>query len=199
MPDEIASIAERYANDFVKELQLDNELEQRCEWTCLLWSKDHWAAEAQKGKIALQHTKERLVGPENTKTVETLFLDSQFLNTVAQVYSKLFDGTEQSCAVKHFPSCPFMGQRQNLLNRGSLASVFLTILRKAASYAMLDRHPLDSGLLHEEYTDVYGIDLTNYQDLENSLSDGRFAKLFDAVIKRATQLAGVSQKPFAGH
>ncbi len=80
------------------------------------------------------------------------------------------------------------------MKRGALASVFVTILHKAASYAMLDRHPLDSGLMHEDYNDVYGIDLANFRDLESSLKDGRFAKLYEAVVKRATQLAGIPQE-----
>ncbi len=187
--------AEWYAGDFAKQLQLDGEVEQRCERSCLLWSKDHWASEAQRAQIALQQTKERLTGsPENKKSLEALFSDSQFLNTVAQTYSKLFDGMQQSCSVKNFVNCPFMGQRQDLLKRGSLASIFVTILHKATFYAMLDRHPLDSGLIHEEYSDVYGIDLTNFLDLETSLMDGRFAKLYQAVVKRAKQLAGIPQK-----
>jgi hypothetical protein len=193
--DQITRTAEWYAADFVNQLQLDAEMEQRCEWSCLLWSKDHWATEAQKAQITLQQTKERLTDSSGNKnTLETLFSDSQFLNTVAQVYSKLFNGTEQSCSVKIFASCPFMGQRQDLLRRGALASVFVTILHKATFYAMLDRHPIDSGLIHEEYDDVYGIDLTNFQDLEGSLRDGRFARLYEAVVKRATQLAGIPQK-----
>ncbi len=179
----------------MKQLQLDTEVEQRCEWSCLLWSKDHWATEAQKAQITLQQSKERLTDSlENKKSLETLFLDSHFLNTVAQVYSKLFRGLEQSCSVKTFANCPFMGQRQDLLKRGALASVFVTILHKATSYAMLDRHPLDSGLMHEDYNDVYGIDLANFRDLESSLKDGRFAKLYEAVVKRATQLAGIPQE-----
>lgn len=194
--DQTTRSAAWYAADFVKQLQLDGEVEQRCEWSCLLWSKDHWAAEAQKTQITLQQTKERLThSSEDKTTLETLFLDSQFLNTVAQIYSKMFDDTGQSCSVKNFPKCPFMGQRQDLLKRGSLASVFLTILQKATFYAMLDRHPIDSGLIHEEYDDVYGINLTNFQDLESSLKDGRFANLYEAVVKRATQLAGIPQKP----
>ncbi len=194
-PDQTTHNAEWYAADFVKQLHLDAEVEQRCEWACLLWSKDHWAAEAQKAQITLQQTKEHVTkSSDNKKTLETLFTDSQFLNTVAQVYSKLFDGEDQSCGVKNFPSCPFMGQRQDLLTRGSMAGVFVTILHKATFYAMLDRHPIDSGLIHEEYNDVYGIDLTNFQDLEDSLRDGRFAQLFEAVVKRASQLAGIPQK-----
>ncbi len=179
----------------MRQLQLSSEVEQRCQWSCILWSKDYWAAEARKNQIGLQQSKEQLGGSsENKKGLQELFLDSQFLNTVAQVYGKLFGGSRNSCSVKDFPNCPFMGQRQELLKKGSLASVFVTILHKATSYAMLDQHPLDSGLLHEDYTDVYGIDLTNYQDLESSLLDGRFTKLYESVVKRAKQLAGIPQK-----
>lgn len=188
--------AEWYAEDFVTQLQLNAEVEQRCEWSCLLWSKDHWAAQAQKAQITLQQAKERLTdSPENKKNLDTLLLDSQFLNTIAQTYSKLFGGDVESCSVKIFSICPFMGQRQALLRRGALASIFVTILHKATSYAMLDRHPLDSGLMHDEYNDVYGVDLTSFQDLENSLKDGRFAKLYDNVVKQATELAGIPKKP----
>jgi hypothetical protein len=176
----------------VKQLHLDSEVEQRCEWSCILWSKDYWAAEAQK--MALQHNDDRLTKSTSTeKTSSPLFLDSQFMNTIARVYAKLF-GTEQSCSVKIFANCPFMGQRQDLLKRGTLAGVFATILHKATSYAMLDQHPLDSGLIHEEYRDVYGIDLTNFTDLENSLSDGRFGKLYENVVKKARELAGIAQE-----
>jgi hypothetical protein len=197
LPDDmITLIAEKFATDFINQLQLDTQAEQRCEWSCILWSKDHWAAQAQKAKIDLHQTKERLSSPpDSSKSFDTLFTNSQFLNTVAQVHSKLFDGTETSCTVKDFPNCPYMGQRQGLLNKGKLASVFVTILHKATLYSMLDEHPLDSGLLDEEYRNVYGIDLTNYQDLENSLRDGRFANLFEATVKRARQLAGLPQKP----
>ena len=126
-----------------------------------------------------------------------MFVNSQFMNTVAQVYSKLFINAGQSCNVKKFTNCPFMEQRRDLLNRGSLASVFVTMLHKATFYAMLDRHPLDSGLIPEEYANVYGIDLTDYGDLEMSLKDGRFQKLYEVVVKRAMQLAGLpSKQPF---
>jgi hypothetical protein len=189
-------IAEKYASEFIRDLEMGHEVEQKCEWTCLLWTKDHWATEAGKSQITLQQTKEHLTdSDEKSRTVKTLFVNSQFLNTVAQVYSKLFDNSEQTCSVKVFVNCPFMGQRKDLLTRGSLASVFVTILHKATLYAMLDRHPIDSGLLDEEYRDVYGIDLTSYQDLEKSLIDGRFSKLFDAVTKRASELAGLESKP----
>lgn len=193
-----SQIAAKYAEGFAKELQLDSEVEQQCEWTCLLWLKDHWATQARQAQITLQQARERLADTQSNKTtIETLFVNSQFMNTVAQVYSKLFDNTGQSCTVKIFSNCPYMGQRRDLLNKGSLASVFVTVLHKATFYAMLDRHPLDSGLIPEEYANVYGIDLTNYEDLEMSLTDGRFEKLYEVVVKRAMQLAGLPPKqPF---
>src|SRR5208283_4260282 len=181
-----------YAADFITQLQLDSEADQRCEWSCLLWSKDHWAAEAKRAQINLQQTKKPVSDSEQT-ALQTLLPEAQFLITVAQVYSRLFGRTDQFCDTKDFQKCPYMGQRQNLLETGSLASVFVTILHKATLYAMLDKHPIDSGLLSEEYTDVYGVDLTNYMDLEKSLVDGRFEKLFSAVVKRATELANLSR------
>ena len=189
--DQITQMAETFAADFTAQLRLDNKLEQKCEWSCILWLKDHWADEARKAKIDLHQMKERQnASPDVTKTTEPLFTRSQFLNTVAQVYSKLFSDQEKSCTVKSFLDCPWMGERQELLNKGSLATVFVTILQKAMFYAMLDRHPLDSGLLDEEYNDVYGVDLTVYQDLVHSLTDGRFEKLYEAVVKRGAELAG---------
>jgi len=178
----------------VKQLHLDSEVEQKCEWSCLLWSKDYWTAKAEKTQKALQQIKDPVTKPTTTdKTYSSILLDSQFANTIAQVYARLF-GTDQSCSVKKFTNCPFMGHRQDLLKRGALAGVFATILHKATSYAMLDRHPLDSGLIHEEYGDVYGIDLTNFTDLENSLRDGRFEKLYENVVKKARELAGIAQE-----
>lgn len=183
-----------YAEDFVKQLHLDGEVEQRCEWSCILWSMDHWATEAQKAQILLQQAKDHLAKSTGTEeTLNSLFLDAQFANTVAQVYAKLF-GIEQTCSLKNFAACPFMRQREELLKTGTLAGVFATILHKATSYAMLDRHPLDSGVIREEYRDVYGIDLTNFVDLENSLSDGRFEKSYETVVKRARELAGLAQE-----
>ena len=181
-----------YAADFIKQLQLDPEVESKCEWNCLLWSKEHWADEAKKAQINLQLAKEHDVSPQESLR-ETLVLNSQFHNTVAQVYSKLFGTGDQTCGVKVFDKCPFLGQRRDLLNSGSLASVFLTILHKATLYAMLDRHPLDSGFVNEEYDDVYGINLANFPDLESSLADGRFQLLYEAVLRRAKQIAGMSQ------
>jgi hypothetical protein len=178
----------------VKQLRLEGEVEQRCEWSCLLWSKDYWTAEAQKHQIAVQRIMDPLTKFTSIeKTVSSLSLDSRFMNTIAQVYAKFF-GTELSCSVKKFTSCPFMAQRQELLERGGLAGVFATILHKATSYAMLDRHPLDSGLIHDEYADVYGIDLTNFTDLKDSLLDGRFGKLYENVVKRTKELAGIAQE-----
>lgn len=193
MPNESArTIAEGYATGFLKELKLSGEIEQRCEWTCLLWSKDHWASQAQKAQLDLQQAKERVINSEKkNETVESLHMNSQFMNTVAQVYSRLFGGEAEYCDVKNFPNCPFMDQRQDLLMRGSLASTFVTILHKATMYAMLDSHPIDSGLVNEEYRDVYGINLTDFRDLENSLRDGRFEKLYRAVVKRARELANL--------
>jgi hypothetical protein len=161
-----ARAARKFAADFVRDLRLNTETEQKCEWSCLLWSKDHWASEAQRVMITLQQTKQQAKATSpNAKSVEDLSSDAQFLNTVAQVYARLFDEKNQSCSVKQFTNCPFMSQRQDLLETGGLAGVFVTILHKATSYAMLDRHPLDSGLLHEEYSDVYGINLHDYADL----------------------------------
>ena len=177
----------------MKQLHLDPEVEQRCEWSCILWSKDYWASKAQKAQIVLQQSKDPPAKSSTEKTFSPLLLDAQFANTIAQVYAKLF-GTEQSCSVKIFANCPFMGQRQDLLKRGALAGVFATILHKATSYAMLDRHPLNSGVIHEEYENVYGIDLTNFTDLENSLRDGRFEKLYENVVKKARELAGIAQE-----
>lgn len=192
MPSDEQEIAEKYATDFTTQLHLDNLPEQRCEWSCILWSKDHWADQAQRAKINLHQAKERPgVSHSGPGNVETLLSNSQFLNTVAQVYSRLFNVQDKSCSVKEFVNCPFMNERQDLLSRGSLASVFVTILHKATLYAMLDLHPLDSGLLDEDYKNVYGVDLTNFQDLQKSLVDGRFERLYAAVLKRAAELAGL--------
>jgi hypothetical protein len=194
MSTETTQIAEKYAMEFVSELHLGNNVEQKCEWTCLLWSKDYWASEACRVQISLQQAKEHFTeSKDNSRTANPLLENSKFLNTVSQIYSKLSHGNELSCSVKEFSNCPFMDQREDFLRRGALASVFVTILHKATLYAMLDKHPIDSGLLDEEYTDVYGVDLTNYMDLEKSLVDGRFEKLFSTVVKRATELTNLSR------
>lgn len=39
--DDLASIAEKYATDFIEELQLDSEVDEKCDWCCLLWSRDY--------------------------------------------------------------------------------------------------------------------------------------------------------------
>jgi len=187
-----ARVAVEFASDFIRDLRLDTEAEQKCEWSCLLWSKDHWTFEASRSIVALQQIKDEtnMTSP-NISSVESLPQDAQFLNTVAQIYAKLFDEGNRVCNVKKFANCPFMNQRQDLLERGGLADVFVTILQKATFYAMLDRHPLDSGMLHEEYSDVYGINLTDYADLEKALIDGRFKRLYETVVERASQLAGL--------
>ena len=138
----------------------------------------------------LQQSKERILGTLDGQT-KNLFLNAQFLNTVAQVYGRLFDFPKGFCGVWKFDKCPYLSRRQDLLRMGSSASIFVTILHKATMSAMLDKHPIDSGLLDEEYDDVYGIDLTNFRNLEESLQDGRFEKLYEAVLKRAKQLTGV--------
>ncbi len=145
----------------------------------------------KKAQINLQQAKERDRNSEQTAS-QTLLLESQFLNTVAQAYSRMFGRMDQFCDTRDFEKCPYMAQRQNLLETGLLASVFVTILHKATLYSMLDRHPIDSGLMNDEYEDVYGINLTNFQDLEKSLTDGRFSILYEEVLKRAKQLAGIS-------
>jgi len=185
-------IAEKYALEFIRKLHLGNDVEEKCAWTCLLWSKDYWAGEARRAQISLQQAKEHLnESVDNSNTIGSLRENSQFLNTVAEIYSKFSHNDELSCSVKEFANCPFMEQRHDLLLEGALASVFVTILHKAALYAMLDNHPIDSGLLGEEYAHVYGVDLTSYADLEKSLVDGRFEELFSAVVKRATELANL--------
>jgi hypothetical protein len=186
-------IASRYAMEFTTQMQLGTELEKKCEWSCILWSKDHWMKEADKGQIMLQLAKDQLTSTPD-KRVEEQNLDAHFRNTVSQVYSRLFNDGEKSCNIKRFAECPCMNQREHLLKQGAIAGIFVTILHRAVSYSMLDRHPLDSGLLPEEYEDVYGVDLTNYCDLEKSLIDGRFKELYDNVLRRAKQLSGLLGK-----
>ena len=181
---------EWYASDFIKQLYLDSGIEQKCERTCLLWSKEHWANEAKKAQMSLQESKERALNSSDT-SINGLFLNTQFLNTVAQVYGRMFGFENELCGEKDFEKCPYLTQRKDLLRIGSLASIFITILHKATMSAMLERHALDSGFIDDEYNDVYGIDLTNFQDLKASLQDGRFAILYDAVLKHAKQLAGI--------
>jgi hypothetical protein len=59
---------------------------------------------------------------------------------------------------------------------------------------MLDRYPTQSGLMNEEYDDVYGINLASFHDLEKALEDGRFASMYETVLRRAMQLAGIPPK-----
>ena len=138
----------------------------------------------------MQQSKDRTLSPSDT-TPETIFQNAQFLNAVAQVYGKLFGSPKEFCGVRNFDKCPYIGQRQDLLKRGSLASVFFTLLHKTTMYALLEKHPIDSELLDENYDDVYGIDLTDFEGIEDALLDGRFEIMYEAVLKRAKQLAGI--------
>ena len=190
MQDLSANTAEFYATDFVKQLRLSSEVNRQCEWTCLLWSKEHWEDEAKKTQVNLQLTKERGSHSLNAAT-ESLSQQAKFLNTAAQMYGRCFGFPEESCTVKNFDKCPFIQRRQELLVKGSLASVFVTILHKAAMYVLLEEHPLDSGFIDERYDDVYGVDLTSLKDIEASFLDGRFDTLYHAVLRRAKQLAGI--------
>ena len=190
--DDLSSIAEKYATDFIKELQLDSKVDEKCDWCCLLWSRDYWAERARKAQVDIQQMKEHVIhSSTEIKNFDAFCANSQFLNTIAQVYAKLFSQDKKSCTVKSFTNCPYVDKRQHLLHKGSLASVFITILHKAVSYTMLESHPLDNGLLDEEYENVYGIDLTNFQDLQQSMTDGRFRTLFDVTVKRSRELAGL--------
>ena len=58
---------------------------------------------------------------------------------------------------------------------------------------MLEKDPEDNGLLDDNYSEVFGIDLTNFQDLQDSLRDGQFEKLFQVVAKQATGLTYYSR------
>ena len=182
--------ASQYAEDFATKMQLGS-IEQKCEWSCILWSREHWARDAERSQVILQQTKDKLVSSILPRIIEEQVTDTHFRNTVSQVYSRLFNNDNKSCEIKHFPACPHVKQRDYLLRTGTLAGIFVTILHKAVPYSMLDRHPLDSGLLHENYTDVYGVDLTNYDDLTKSLIDGRFEELYGSVLKKAMQLSGL--------
>lgn len=162
-----------------------------------MWSKDYWANEAKRAQVNLQQLKEaNLISTENNAS--SIFQNAQFLNTIAQVYGKLFGHPEETCDSKEFDKCPYSSQRQVLLRAGSLANVFATILHKAATYALLDKHPLDSGLIDERYDDVYGVNLSSGRDIEASLLDGRFETLYQAVLKRAKQVAGIGGYPTYG-
>lgn len=198
---QLAEIAEKYAERFLKELHQNSQVERKCEWTCLLWLKEHYASRARESQIRLQQAKEHLgEASANSDSLRSLSMEVQFRNTAAQVYSKFFNVSEQTCNIKDFTKCPYLQQRNELLRRGTLANAFMTMLQKATYFAMLERHPEDSGLLNDEYDNVYGIDLTNFKDLEDSLTDGRFEKPFQVVAKRAAEIAGLrSSNPSTSH
>jgi hypothetical protein len=44
--------------------------------------------------------------------------------------------------------------------------------------------------MDDAYEEVYGVNLTTFKDLQDSLMDGRFDKLYQVVAKRAAELAG---------
>ncbi len=106
---QLGHMAETYASDFLENLRLDSALEERCQFSCVLWSKDYWAGQAHKAKMNLQYSKEYLSdSQENAESLEAQFLDSEFQNTVAKVYSQLFSAEEESGVAKDFQGCPFM-------------------------------------------------------------------------------------------
>jgi len=190
-PEKSVEIATKYAKDFSAMMQGSKQIEQRCEWSCFLWSREHWTTIAARVQFTVQQSIDHSPDLKSARILEEQLHDAQFLNTISEVYSRLYNGYE-TCSTKKFTNCPFLNKRGKLLEQGNLANIFATIIHKAASYFMLDKHPLDSGLLHEEYDDVYGVDMTNYQDLETSPRDGRLAKLYDAVSRKALQLSGLS-------
>jgi len=51
--------------------------------------------------------------------------------------------------------------------------------------------PVDSGLLDEKYDDAYGIDVTQFEDVKGALFDGGVERMYQAVLKRAKQIAGI--------
>jgi hypothetical protein len=91
---QLVEIAEKYAERFLKELHQNSQVERKCEWTCFLWLKEHYASQARKYQIRLQQAKEHVgVGSVNSDSLRSLFMEVQFRNTVAQVYSRFFDGS----------------------------------------------------------------------------------------------------------
>ena len=180
-PENPRQIAERYASEFLKELNPNNNPRQECEWTCLLWSQEYWSERARRAKIGLVEMKERLNSTQNSE-LNQLSSESRYLNTTALVYSNLFQDGEKSCDVKKFWACPHLEQREALIRTGELANLFMTIVHKAALSSMLEKYPIDNGLRQIEYHDVYGVDVSDFTDLTDSLTDGRFAKLYNAAL-----------------
>jgi len=174
-------IAERYASEFLRELNHNSTPKQACEWTCLLWSQEYWSERGKRAKIGLVEMKERLNSTQNSE-LDQLSSESQYMNTTALVYSNLFKDGETSCDVKKFSACPHLEQREGLISTGELANSFMTIVHKATLSSMLEKYPIDNGLRQDEYRDVYGVDVSDFTDLTDSLTDGRFAKLYNAAL-----------------
>jgi len=99
-----------------------------------------------------------------------------------------FGDSAQTCGSNEFHDCPYLRQRDQFLRQGTLANAFMTLLQKATNFSMLEKHPEDNGFLDDDYIKVFGINLSNFQDLQDSLGDGRFEKLFLVVAKRAAEL-----------
>jgi hypothetical protein len=190
---ESRQIAEKYASDFIRTFQPHVDVEQRCEWSCILWLKEYWSARARKSIMDFLESKER----SNSSTISPNFnqlSEGQYLNTTALVFSNLFGNRKESCGLKKFHDCPHRDQRRGLLKDGELGNAFMTVIHRAMLSAMLDKYPIDSGLRQNEYDDVYGVDLCDFADLMNSLTDGRFTKLYNAAVSRSKQLAGIPDK-----
>ena len=184
---ELSKLAEEYAERFLRELRQNPKPEQRCEWTCTLWLKEHYASDAKRLQVRFQQVKERFSeSGANSDRLKPLLIEAQFRNTIAQAYAQFFGDSPQTCGSNEFHDCPYLRQRDQFLRQGTLANAFMTLLQKATNFSMLEKHPEDNGLLDDDYSEVFGIDLTNFQDLQDSLRDGRFKKLFQVVAKRAT-------------
>ena len=175
-------IAERYASEFIRELNPSNNPKQNCEWTCLLWSQEYWSERAKRAKIGLLEMKDRSKNVTQNSNLDHLSSESQYLNTTVLVYTSLFQDSEKSCDVKKFWGCPHLEQRDSLISTGELANSFMTIVHKATLSSMLEKYPIDNGLRQDEYHDVYGVDVSDFTDLKDSLMDGRFAKLYDVAL-----------------
>ena len=175
-------IAERYASEFLRELNPNKNPKHDCEWTCLLWSQEYWSERAKRAKISLLEMKERSKNSMQNSELDQLSSETQYLNTTALVYSNLFKDAEKSCDVKKFSACPHLQQREGLIRTGELANSFMTIIHKATFSSMLEKYPIDNGLRQDEYHDVYGVDVSDFTDLTDSLTDGRFAKLYNAAL-----------------
>ena len=189
---QLPKIAEKYAERFLRELRQNSEVEQRCEWTCILWLKEHYASDAKKLQIRFQQAKERLSeSGASSDRLMPLLMEAQFRNTIGQAYAQFFGDSAQTCGGNEFHDCPYLRQRDQFLRQGTLANAFTALLQKATNFSMLEKHPEDNGLLDDDYGEVFGINLTNFQDLQDSLRAGRFEKLFQAVAKRA---AGMTVK-----